>query len=209
MLFAQLAEKNQLHFKSGSINGTSGVAVFNTSCTNRYFLEKRWEQGENILTAIMMNPSKASHNETDDTVDQLISVAETQNCHALFVVNVSSHIQGTSSKTKVSHFDYEAINWLFVSNAILEAKMVFLGWGMKGQKGINKQQKLYPAIVNTFKTSIDKLYSYEVLKSEDKKFIENPIFYVPHPRPQGQKDKYANISIQNISSDEFNCLFVR
>ncbi|WP_017689850.1 DUF1643 domain-containing protein [Paenibacillus sp. PAMC 26794] len=195
MLFAQLANKYQLHFKSGSINEIPGVAIFNTSCTNRYFLEKRWEQGGNILTAIMMNPSRASHDETDKTVDQLISVAKMQNCHALFVVNISSHIQGTSSKTKNSHFDYEAINWLFVANAILEAKVVFLGWGMKGQNGINKQQKLYPAIVKTFEASIDKLYSYEVLKSLDKKFIKNPLYYVPHPRPQRQKDKYKNTSI--------------
>ena len=53
--------------KTGTFGGIPGKAIFNTNGTRRYFLEKRWEDGGNILTAIMTNPSNAAHNQTDDT----------------------------------------------------------------------------------------------------------------------------------------------
>ena len=52
---------------TGTFGGIPGKAIFNTNGTRRYFLEKRWEDGGNILTAIMTNPSNAADNQTDDT----------------------------------------------------------------------------------------------------------------------------------------------
>ena len=60
---------------------------------------------------------------------------------------------------------------------------------MKGQKGIIKQQNSHSEIINIFRNASGKLYAYEVLKSKDKKFITNPLYYVPHPRPLTEKEK--------------------
>lgn len=76
--FEQLAKSNHLSLEMGTYEDVLGKAIFNTSSTRRYFLEKRWNQGGNILTAIMMNPSNAAHNQTDDTVGQLIDIAKVQ-----------------------------------------------------------------------------------------------------------------------------------
>lgn len=207
--FEQLANRNQLPFKAGTYADISGKAIFNTNGIRRYFLEKRWGQGGNILTAIMMNPSNAAHNQTDETVDQLIDVAKDQGCHALYVVNVSSIIDGTSSNLNNAQFAYEAINWTFVSGAMTEANVVFLGWGMKGQLGILEHQNSDLNLVNTFKNVSSKIYCCDVLKSMDKKYTNTPIYYVPHPRPQLEKEKYRYVPIRQITDHEFIQLFIR
>lgn len=173
-------------------------------------LEKRWEDGGNILTAIMTNPSNAAHNQTDDTVDQLMDVAKVQlGYDGLHVVNVSSIIDGSSSNVTSDQFAYESINWAFISEAISYGQAIFLGWGMKGQKGIIKQQNSHSEIINVFRNASGKLYAYEVLKSKDKKFITNPLYYVPHPRPLTEKEKYREHCIQTITDLEFTQIFVR
>lgn len=168
MWFEELARNNQLILKTSSYNNIPGNAVFNENGTRRYFLEKRWAEGENILTALMMNPSNAAHNQTDKTVDQMIEVAIGKGCNALYVVNISSIIDGKSSNLKNAQFSYEEINWKFISSALAKANIIFLGWGLKGQQGLFKQQKNNPAIADSFEKVSSKLYCYEVLKSEKK-----------------------------------------
>ena len=75
----------------------------------------KWRDERNILTAIMMNPSNASHKQSDDSVDQ---------------------------------FAYDFINWRFISKAVSYGQATFLGWGMKGQKGIIKQLDSHFEIIN-------------------------------------------------------------
>lgn len=210
MWFETLANSNQLSLETGTYAEISGKAIFNTNGTRRYFLEKRWAQEGNVLTAIMMNPSNAAHNQTDETVDQLIDVAKDQGCHALYVVNVSSIIDGTSSNLNNAQFAYETINWAFVSGAMTEANVVFLGWGMKGQLGMLEHQNSNSNLVNAFKNVSSKIYCYDVLKSKDKKFEnEPPMYYVPHPRPLLEKEKYRYVPIRQITNHEFIQLFIR
>ncbi|MGG3235601.1 DUF1643 domain-containing protein [Priestia flexa] len=207
--FEKLAKDNQLTLLTGTYANISGKTVFNKNGKRRYFLEKRWARGGNVLTAIMMNPSSAAHNQTDKTVDQLIDVAKVQGCHALYVVNISSIIDGSSDKLKSVQFSYEAINWAFVPQAMTEAKVVFLGWGIKGQLGMLEQQKSNPDLVNTFTNLSSKLYCYDVLKSKDKKFATKPLYYLPHPRPRLEQEKYRYEPIRKITSLELVKLLIR
>lgn len=209
MWYEKLANSNQLSLETGAYAEVSGKAIFNTNGSRRYFIEKRWAEEGKVLTAIMMNPSNAAHNQTDETVDQLINVAKDQGCHALHVVNIASIIDGTSSNLKNSQFAYEMINWNFVSAAMIEADVVFLGWGVKGHLGMLEQQKSNPDLVNAFNNVSSKTYCYDVLKSGDKKFAKKPIYYVPHPRPRIEKEKYRYVSIRLITDHEFMQLFIR
>ncbi|WP_339316135.1 DUF1643 domain-containing protein [Paenibacillus sp. FSL R10-2734] len=207
MWFEQLASSKQLSFQIGTFAGITGKAVFDINGTRRYFLEKRWAQGGDILTAVMMNPSNAAHNQTDETVEQLIDVAKVQCCNALYVVNISSFIDGSSSNLNNAKFTYEDINWAFVSGAISEANIVFLGWGMKGQLGMLKQQKSNSNVVNAFKER--RIFCYEVLKSNDKRYAKRPVYYVPHPRPLYDKKKYSYVPIREINEHEVKQIFIR
>ncbi|WP_175251597.1 DUF1643 domain-containing protein [Bacillus paranthracis] len=209
MWFEQLANRNYLLFKEGICADIPGKAIFNKDWTRRYFLEKRWAEGGDILTALLMNPSHAAHNQTDNTVDQIIDVAKVQGCNALYVVNVSSIVDPNSNDLGNAQFDYEEINWKFVSRAITEAHVVFLGWGVKGQQGILKHQNSNSGLVNTFKNLSEKFYCYDVLKSKDKKYVNYPLYYVPHPRPIPNVNKYRNEPIRKITDQEFIQLFIR
>ncbi|MFK4167308.1 DUF1643 domain-containing protein [Paenibacillus lautus] len=209
MWFEHMANSNKLILETGKYAGVPGKAVFDLCGTHRYFLEKRWAQGGDILTAFLMNPSNAAHNQTDDTVNQLINLAKIKYCDALYVVNVSSIIGGTSSKLKLAHLAYELLNWNFIFEALMNANFIFLGWGLKGQLGLLKQQKSNPNIVNALSNVLNKTYCYDVLKSSDKKYASNPIYYVPHPRPLFAKEKYRDKPLQQLKHYEFAKLFNR
>lgn len=210
MWFEKLADDNELSLNTGDYASISGKAVFNANRSRRYFLEKRWAPGGNVLTAVMMNPSNAAHNQTDKTVEQLIEVAKNHGCHALYIVNVSSFIGGTSSKLNNAQFDFELANWTFISNATAaaESSIVFLGWGLKGQQGILRHQKRDTTLFkDTFRNVSNKLFCYDVLKSIDKKYINKSMYYLPHPRPQLESEKYRFMPIRHITDLEFEQLF--
>ncbi|OME75937.1 hypothetical protein BK120_30195 [Paenibacillus sp. FSL A5-0031] len=202
--YEQLANKLKLPcFNDIDGVGINGVAIFNRYKTNRYFLEKRWARGGNVLTAMMMNPSKASHNQSDKTVDQLINVAKENGCNAIYVVNVSSFVCGSSNKVAQSQFAFEAINWEFISQAIAESELVFLGWGIKGQLGM-LQQLNHSSRRNSILKAYKKIRCYEILNSKDKKFMNSgkPLKYVPHPRPIFAWGKYTNASIRSVTRSD-------
>ncbi|MCW3792906.1 DUF1643 domain-containing protein [Paenibacillus sp. LS1] len=210
-MYIELSEKNNLKLYTGVYHGIQGRAVFNKniSARKRYFLEKRWREGKNILTAIMMNPSNAAHDNTDDTVDQLIEVAQSYNYDALYVVNVSSFIGGSSSKLNSDKFVFDKINWRFIEQAMKESNMIFIGWGMKGQKAIFQQQKANISIFKTFMKTKKFIYTYEFMQSKNKVYLKKPFYYVPHPRPIRNKEKYKKQKLYKLTHVQLNKLLIR
>lgn len=190
----------------------SGKSIFsvNTSIKRRYFLEKRWSEGDRILVAIMMNPSKADEKTGDDTVNQLINQARSRDYNALYILNLSTKVEGTSCKLKMSDFDYDKLNWSFIKAACETTNdTIFIGWGMKGQKGLKRQLKqdkkrneLYQ-LLSQFKNR----YACYELKGSLSKNKYDPKYYVPHPRPWFNKEKYLNQPFNQLV--DFNKVFIR
>ncbi|WP_418026463.1 DUF1643 domain-containing protein [Paenibacillus sp. JJ1722] len=211
MKFLELSKNNNLKLCKGVYNGIEGRAVFNKnkSARKRYFLEKRWRKGKNVLTAIMMNPSNATHNNSDDTVDQLIEVAQNYDYDALYVVNVSSFIGGSSNKLNSDKFVFDKINWKFIEQAMKESKMIFIGWGMKGQKAIFQQQRVNITILHTFIKTKESIYTYEFIQSKNKNYLKKPFYYVPHPRPIRNKEKYRKRKLYKLTNVQLNQLLIR
>lgn len=108
--------------------------------TKRYFLEKRWRDGENILGAILMNPSKATAVRGDKTIDALIDYAQEYNYDALYVVNIIPYICSNSNKLndlsdeEIENMVREYQQKKFVEFLLTSSKKVVLGWGQKSQK---------------------------------------------------------------------------
>lgn len=202
MWIDDVATNHGLAVQVGAYNGIAGVAVFNRVNTERYVLEKRWQRGKRIFVAFMMNPSKAAHNATDQTVDQMITLAQTHECDALHVINVSSIITGNSGTLNASHFQHSTVNWDFIEEAVKSAEIVFISWGIKGQQGINQCIAHLHTVRQVFMAIQEKLFAYDVLVA-----VNEQIDYVPHPRPIGAFNRYVNTPIRKITATEFQRLF--
>ncbi|SCX66922.1 DUF1643 domain-containing protein [Lysinibacillus fusiformis] len=202
MWINDVAQEYSLQLGTGTYDGIEGVAVFNQAQTERYILEKRWQSGDKVFLAFMMNPSKASHSASDPTVDQMISLAKKNGCDVLHVVNVSSIIDGNSNNLSIKHFSLSEMNWEFIKKAVENASIVFISWGIKGQQGINTWLGSSAEASHVFIKAQSKLHAYEVLTAANEK-----IGYVPHPRPRGKVNKYINTHAKKVSKDEYSRLF--
>lgn len=206
--FEQLAISRNLKVDLGTYQGTIGKAIFNG--TNRYFLEKRWADGGAAMTALMMNPSSASHSTSDSTVSQLMEVAKRKGCNALYVVNVSSFVCGRSRDVNQARFGFNAVNSLFISGALNASTIVFLGWGIKGQLGMGEQISTNKIMKNVFLKAQKKFHCYDLLEAKNSglKAAGHP-FYLPHPRPRGAWNRYVNASIKPIPASKIKLLLLR
>ncbi|HFL3236635.1 TPA: hypothetical protein ACG3KH_004069, partial [Clostridioides difficile] len=123
--------------------------------------------------------------------------------------NVSSFIGGSSSKLNSDKFVFDKINWRFMEQAMKESKKIFIGWGMKGQKAMFQQQKVNSSILKTFMKKKEFIYTYEFIQSKNKVYLNKPFYYVPHPRPIRNKEKYRNQKLYKLTHVQINKLLIR
>ncbi|MBQ0141079.1 MAG: DUF1643 domain-containing protein [Kurthia sp.] len=202
MWIDDVAKDLDLQVEFGAYNSVAGVAVFNKEHTERYILEKRWARGDKIFLAFLMNPSKASFDATDRTVTQMIELAKKHACDALYVINISSVIDADSAKLVTTGHHFSPENWRFIKEALQHAEIVFIGWGMDGQKLINQKLAEQSDIRYLFQQVQEKLHAYTVL--EDTK---EQLTYVPLPRNKNNYKKYADATAQKITEEQFEQLF--
>lgn len=202
MWIDDVAKDLGLQVEFGAYNSVAGVAVFNKEHTERYILEKRWAKGDKIFLAFLMNPSKASFDTSDKTVTQMIELAKKHQCDALHVINISSFIDDDSTKLVTNGFHITETNRLFIKEAFETAHMVFVGWGLDGQKIMNKNLAEQSDIRYLFEQVADKLYAYGVVEDTKEKML-----YVPLPRNKNNFKKYADSLAIPLSKEQFNELF--
>lgn len=202
MWIYDVATQYKMAVMNGSHDNYNGTAVFNEQVTERYILEKRWNQGDRVFLAFMMNPSRASHVNSDATVKQMINLAKVYGCDALQVVNVSSFIIGSSTDVPEESFNYNPINWAFIEKALEKAYIIHISWGIKGQLGINSWVSSKSIVSKAFYNVRSKCYAYEFLLAPKEK-----LYYVPHPRPRGTIRKYERSLTYKLSVCELIELF--
>lgn len=202
MWIDDVAKDLGLQVEFGAYNSIAGVAVFNSEHTERYILEKRWARGDKIFLAFLMNPSKASFDTTDKTVTQMIELAKKHQCDALHVINISSFINDDSAKLAMTGFHISEVNGLFIKEALKDASMVFIGWGVDGQKIINQNLTEQSSIRYLFQQVQDKLYAYSIIEEPKENLV-----YVPLPRNKNNFKKYADSVAEPITAEQFNQLF--
>lgn len=195
------ANRDFLISSKGSKNGIKGRSIFSKDRKKRYFLEKRWGSDEkNVLVALMMNPSHADELAGDDTVDQLIRQAKNNDYDALYVLNLSPLKNPQSKNLRMGDFD-DDLNWKFIRAAFSQTdKDIFIGWGMKGQKGLKRQLKRNKEtgeIYSLLSKAAKRYVSYDIIASTSNSKY-NPKYYVPHPRPIPSKNSYLNVPFKKL-----------
>lgn len=202
MWIDDLAKDLELEVEFGAYNSIAGVAVFNKEHTERYILEKRWARGDKVFLAFLMNPSKASFDATDRTVTQMIELAKKHGCDALYVINISSYIDTNSTLLAQTGFHFSPENWRFIKEALQQASLVFLGWGIDGQKIINQNLAEQSDIRYVLLEVQEKMYAYEVIEDAKEK-----LNYVPLPRNKNNYKKYVDLLAEKITAEQFEKLF--
>lgn len=109
--------------------------VFNDDRTHRFTLFRHWGDPDNFACGICMNPSSATEELGDRTVDGMVRRAREQwGVGAYYQLNVMS-IRGTYSKdlTKADILNLEENNdW--IRQIAAKAAFVVVGWGNPGQQ---------------------------------------------------------------------------
>lgn len=167
-----------------------GKAIFDNpkKATRRYFLEKRWAEGNRNLTVIMTNPSLANSLSSDATVEFLIEYARESsiNYDALFVVNIIPIINSstkrlkTHSRESISESVKEKMNQESIKHAISNSNTIILGWGEFGQsyfEELIEDEELKDLLIT--KSSSCKVFGF----GKGEKFPK-------HPRPNNP-DRYV------------------
>lgn len=118
--------------------GKLGTATFSDDETLRYTLVREWDADLPRLMAMLLNPSKADHDRSDNTVTRVIDFAKAWGFGSLVVTNMWP-IRETKSKlakewAKVAIFDHARrlemeINWTHVDLAAEDCSAILVGWG--------------------------------------------------------------------------------
>lgn len=117
-----------------------GQAIFDDCETpiKRYFLEKRWGNGDKVFGAIMMNPSRATSIKSDKTVNAIVDYAKTRGFDAIYIVNIIPYIDSNSDNLKLMQYNEikSMVEELTAKKSIIytlkNSSELLLGWGKIG-----------------------------------------------------------------------------
>ncbi|MCY9658491.1 DUF1643 domain-containing protein [Paenibacillus chondroitinus] len=103
------------------------------SSPKRYYLRISWDKTKPILTALLLNPSKANHIKSDATSNFMVDFAKANGFGTLILVNVISFIEPKSTKLRLYSSAFDEINKKYVRRALKLGSEIIVGWGEKGE----------------------------------------------------------------------------
>jgi len=107
------------------------TAVFDSTRTYRYTLERRWSDAQPAVF-VMLNPSTADALTDDPTIRRCVSFAKREGCGGLIVVNLFA-LRSTDPKQLYSHPDpVGPSNDGIVYEAQHQGSPVIAAWGVHG-----------------------------------------------------------------------------
>ncbi|SOC40281.1 DUF1643 domain-containing protein [Ureibacillus acetophenoni] len=178
-------------------NYNAGVTSLTTY--RRYFLSRTWNSSLPVMTLFGMNPSNASINSNDPTVEFMLKVAEFNDCGSLYVVNTSPYIK--SSQTRRADFVIDDEAWEYIKYAVNHSDIVVLAWGENGQKyGI-------PTIINNYPLRGLLARNSQKLRVFEFGGINSTRKFPKHPLQIPPNDFQVNHRLLTPSITEFNDLF--
>ena len=172
--------------------------IYDEKKEKRYLLERRWGKEGKVLCGFMMNPSNASHLNSDQTVDQLVNYAEKNDYVALIIVNAVSFIEPQSRKLKNSTIhSADPTNWSFIDEVFKKSDRIIFATGVKGQQALYKFiDSGDNQVIRILRTYREKFYCYDLKLSPKQKNF----YYTPHLRPQYNKKAYIDEVPKPIST---------
>ncbi len=107
-------------------------AILDPTRTYRYVLERRWEQGDNMVNFVLLNPSTADESIDDPTIKKCISFAKNWGYDGLFVTNLFAFRATNPNDLKKTQYPIGENNDSFLKEYAQKSKKVVVAWGNHG-----------------------------------------------------------------------------
>lgn len=111
----------------------SGTADLSDDGLYRYRLTRRWGDGENVATFIMLNPSTADADLDDPTIRRCVGFAKREGCDALQVVNLFAYRATTPAVLRTVADPVGSENDEYLRRAIDSPGLRIAAWGVHGR----------------------------------------------------------------------------
>lgn len=108
-------------------------ASFDRSRRYRYSLYRHFDCRADLLTIIMLNPSKADAEYNDPTITRCIRFAQSNGFQQLEVVNLFAFRATMPSDLKQTRSPVGKENDQYIKNAVEKATVTLIAWGNHGQ----------------------------------------------------------------------------
>jgi hypothetical protein len=108
------------------------TAEFSPCRTWRYQLKRQWQEGDNLVAFVGLNPSTADETKNDPTVTRCIKYAQTWDYDGMFMLNIFAY---RATDPKVMREFYAPVgpdNNKWILNTVKECRLVVACWGNHG-----------------------------------------------------------------------------
>lgn len=117
-------------------------AQFDPTGQYRYWLHRRWDEARPEIVLIMLNPSRADHQQDDPTLRRCIRLAQQWHYGSLTVVNLFAYCSPSPQQLKIATDPVGKDNDSQILQVCETAGQILLAWGNWGNLQGRDQQVL-------------------------------------------------------------------
>ena len=104
-----------------------------SSCkTYRYFLQRTWDINNEMMTFIMLNPSKADALKDDPTIRKCVMLAKKENCSGIYVINLFALRSSQPKDLYIHNNPVGPDNDYWIDEITKKSKIIVVAWGNDG-----------------------------------------------------------------------------
>ncbi|MDZ4619394.1 DUF1643 domain-containing protein [Bacillus cereus] len=105
-------------------------AEFNKDKTKRYNLIREWDSKKKRAAVILLNPSKANHLKSDNTVNNCMNtIIDLKVYGSVEIVNLFPIMKTKSNGLLKKDKEFDEVNFSYIQQAVKKADLIILGWG--------------------------------------------------------------------------------
>lgn len=107
-------------------------AEFDETRQYRYWLQRHWSDNQPAIALIMLNPSRADHQQDDPTLRRCIRLAQQWQYGSLVVVNLFAYCTASPKILRTVSDPIGSANDRYLLRACKSAQHILLAWGNNG-----------------------------------------------------------------------------
>ncbi|WP_163969575.1 DUF1643 domain-containing protein [Oceanobacillus halotolerans] len=123
-------------------NTITSRTIISDNNNYRYQLTRIWDKSNDIVSIIMLNPSKADSIKNDKTVISLTNYLIDEGYGGMDIVNLFAFMTTSPSDLKYRKEEYEVVNDEYIRKTAEESNILIVGWGSDQKKYIRRKREV-------------------------------------------------------------------